>query len=154
MRSNHSFVCTPHESFCSTPGTRTETANADNASRLQVTADPPRNRESHHCQFEYLTQLVTDHKAEFWSSSFLQAKGLEGESKAMSVIASNVSDSCCASCYAALSSACMMADCNTTAPSLPSVHHVCQRIRMQRKCHARCRVAVSDPQEKDVVLSE
>ena len=103
------------------PGTRTEIANM------------------YHYQ-------LPNRKADFWSSSFLQAKGLEGESKATSVIASNVCDSCCTSCYAALSTTCMMSDCNTTAPSLLSVDHASQRIRTQRKCHARCRVAVSDPQ--------
>ena len=106
----------------------------------------------YHYQFEYLTQSVTNDKAGFWSSSFLQAEGLVGESKAMSVLAHNVRDSCCADCYAALSATCMMSDSNTTAPSLLSVDHASQRIRVQRECHARYGVAFSDPQVKDVVL--
>ena len=78
-----------------------------------------------------------NHKAEFWSSSFLQAKGLEGESKALPDIGAL--------------SACMQTDVNTTAPSLQSVGHAdCTSARNASATHVAAlpfRIIV-----KDVVL--
>ena len=172
MCSNHSFVCSPHDKCCITPGTHTETANADIARCLQIDANPLQSRESNHYQFECLTQLeearhrtcvlttpasvrmsgyVANSKAGFWSSSFLQAEGLEGESKATTVIASNVYDSCCTICYPAfaVTTTCMI-DPKSTA-LIATVNHVSQHVRMQRKCHARWRCHFGT-QVKDVVL--
>ena len=62
--------------------------------------------------------------AKFWSSSFLQAKGLEGESKALPDIGALSGRTIRPMPYTVRLSACMMVDTNTTAPSLQSVHHV------------------------------